>query len=80
MNTDPRDDLMVAMADFAGYRGTAAYAAFRDVLKAIEAVHVDSFGRAKPEELLAIQQRYRQVVAIRKAMESDSPGDEMPIP
>lgn len=77
---DPRDELTEAMAVLAGYRGTSVYRDFHAVLKAIEAVHVDDFGRAKPEDLPAIQQRYRQVIALRKAMESESPGDEMPIP
>ena len=77
---DPRDGLTEAMAVLAGYRGTSAYRDFHAALKAIEAVHVDDFGCAKPEDLPAIQQRYRQVVALRKAMESESPGDEMPIP
>ena len=78
--TDPRDDLVVAMNALAAYRGTGAYRAFYDALRAIERVHIDDFGRAKPESLPALQQQYRQVVALRKAMEADKPGGEMPIP
>ena len=78
--TDPRDDLVVAMNALAAYRGTGAYRAFYDALRAIERVHIDDFGRAKPEALPALQQQYRQVIALRKAMEADEPGGEMPIP
>ena len=80
MSTDPRDELVVLMTELGAFRGTGAYRAFYDALRGIEAVHVDSFGRVKADELPALQQQYRQVVALRKAMEADEPGREMPIP
>ena len=80
MSLDPRDQLVKAMAELGAYRGTGAYRAFYDALRAIEGVHVEDFGSVKPEALPALQQQYRQVVALRKAMEADEPGREMPIP
>jgi len=77
---DPRDELVLAMVGLAAYRGTGAYRAFYDALRAIERVHIEDFGCVKAEGLPALQQQYRQVVALRKAMEADEPGSEMPIP
>lgn len=77
---DPMETLQVAMSDVSDFYGSPAYRAFRDLLVAIEAVHVEKFRTAKPEQLLPLQNQYRQVVALREALESKDPAGELPLP
>lgn len=77
--SDPREDLSVALEELADFRGTSCYKAFHALLVSVEGVLVEKFSRASADQLLPIQQQYRQVQALRRCIEAQHPAHESPI-